>query len=107
METQFGMYVILGNEKLFFCFSGTFLKKKNECERANFVYCVRFSSSFPVDSNVKHCAISYILPLITKIFSRTLRWNTVLMFYNITRAVFIAFNDKKCSNLFKSAETIL
>jgi len=51
-----------------------------------------FFSSFPVDSNVKHCVVSYILPLITKIFSRSAWWNTVLMFYNITRAVTTAFN---------------
>ena len=60
-------------------------------ERATF-YCVRFFSCFPVDSNVKHCVISYILPLITKIFSRSARWNTVLMLNNITRAVTTAFN---------------
>jgi len=29
------------------------------------------------------------------------------MFYNITRAVTIAFNAKKCGSLVKSAETIL
>jgi len=35
METPFGMYVILGHEKLIFCFSGTFLKKKNRMREGN------------------------------------------------------------------------
>ena len=43
---------------------------KNECEGAKFFfYCVwLFFTCFPVDSNEKHCVISYTLPLITNIF---------------------------------------
>jgi len=58
-----------------------------------FFYCVKlFLSCFPVESTVNHCVIAYSLPLITKIISTTARLNAVLMFYNITRAVTIAFN---------------
>jgi len=50
---------MLGPEKLIFCFSGTFLKKTNERGR-NYFFCQIFSC-FLVDSNVKHCVISYTL----------------------------------------------
>ena len=83
---------ILGHKK-WFLFLRHFFEKKNECEGGQFFFIVSdYFSCFPVDSNVKHCVISYTLPLITEIFSRTARWNSVLMFYNITRSVTIAFN---------------
>ena len=66
--------------KVDFLFLRHFFEEKKPYARGQCFYCVRFFSSFPVDNNVKHCAISYILPLITKIFSRTVRWNTVLMY---------------------------
>jgi len=60
----------IGHEKLIFCFSGTFMKKR--MRKGEKYYCIIFSC-VPVDSNVKHCVILYTLPLMTKIFSRTPR----------------------------------
>jgi len=42
-----------------------------------------------VDSDVKDCVIAYTLPLITTFFREQ---KDEIMFYNITRAVTIAFN---------------
>jgi len=84
-----GHLTLLRPRKIDFLFLRHLFAKTNARGRKQFL-CQIFFSCFPINSNVKHCVISYILPLITKIFSRTVRCNTVLMFYNITRAVTIA-----------------
>ena len=92
LEGQLQIRITTKATKSRFSVSQALLWKKRMRE-GNFFFIVSdFFSCFPVDSMVNHCVISYTLPLITKIFSRTARWNTVLMFYNITRAVTIAFN---------------
>ena len=80
----------IGHEKFIFCFSVTCMKNRMREGEKKILYL--FFSCVPVDSIVRHCVILYTLPLMIKIFSRTPRWNAVLMFYNITRAVTIAFN---------------
>ena len=61
-----------------------FWEKKKRMREGKFVFIVSdLFTGFPVDSYVKHCV------------SRTARWNTVLMFYNISRAVTIAFKENK------------
>jgi len=52
---------------MIFCFSGTFLKKRMRLGEKKLL-CQIFFSCFLVDSNVKHCVISYTLPYITKYF---------------------------------------
>ena len=87
-----GFFIRIRPQKIDILFLRHFFEKTNERGRNFFLLFQIFFSCFPVNSNVKHCVIPYILPLITTVFSRTARCNTVLMFYNITRVVTIAFN---------------